>query len=178
MDIIKYMKNNENLKILNKLFNNIIIYNILINQIGLYNTNYIFDSNFKLQKPKLARESSCQSYMQSILNDTSENLNKRWFNERLIRAKKKQKYFDNTYIAHNIYIKYNNGDGFLLYDMIQSPQSRAEILLFRLRNSNKKYSNLLKKCLSSNLSKLPSVCIDYIIEYVIFNLEQIKFNDI
>lgn len=172
------MKNQQNLKILNKLFNNKIIYSILINQIGLYNVNYIFDLNFKLIPPRLRRETTCQSYMQSILNDTPQNLDKLWINERLIRAKKKQIYLDTTYFKNNIYRKYNNGNGFLLYDMIHSPQSRAEILLFRLRNSNNKYSNLLEKCLSCNLLKLPQVCVKHIIQYVIYNLDLIKFNDI
>ena len=116
--------------------------------------------------------------MQSNLNETSEILNKLWFNQRLIRAKKKQQYFDNTYILHNIYKKYNNGDGYLLYDIIQSPKSSAEILLFRLKNTNNKYSNLLKRCLSSNLLNLPSECINHIITYLVYNLNLINFNDI
>ena len=162
---------NSNLSLLREIIGNRIINNILVNQIGLYNTNYIYNSNFTLKKPKLKRESSCQLYMQSLLLDTHENLNKRWLSERIIRAKKKQKYIDDSYKLNNLYKRYNNGDGFLLYDIIQSSQSQKEILFFRLKNSNKKYTRILKSTLMKNFTLLPDDCISHIILFLTYDID-------
>lgn len=166
-----YMFINKNIQLLTKIINNRIINNIIINQIGSYNRDFIYNSNLTLNKPKLRRESSCQLYMQSILVDCKENLDKMWLHDRILRAKKKQIYMNDSYRLHNIYKRYNNGDGYLLYDLIQSSQSQKEILLFRLINSNKKYKKILQNNLSKNLNVLPTNCVNYIISYLTYKID-------
>lgn len=173
--ISKYMFIDKNSKLLTEIISNRVINNIMINQIGSYNMDFICKSNLKLNKPKLKRESSCQLYMQSVLVNTKEDLDKIWIYDRIVRAKKKQEYINNSYRIHNIYKRYNNGDGYLLYDLIQSRQSQKEILLFRLINSNKKYKKILQNNLLKNLNVLPTHCVNYIISYLTYKIDYTNY---
>lgn len=156
---------NINLDKLKEILDNKIIYNYIIDQIGLYNYKYLYNANFKLNPLRLRRESTCQTYMQCCMTDPQNVLDKKWFQGRLIRAKQKQRYLT---MMHK---RYNNGDGLLLYDMIHSLKSTTEILLFRIVNANNKYNKYLSHNLDKILNGIPENCIYLIINYLIYRLD-------